>query len=49
MENKKKCPKCGTECYRNVFGELICPNCGNVKGITKIQDFSNKKIEDFMI
>ena len=36
---KKRCPHCGTECFKNYLGQLVCLNCGISPENTKIQDF----------
>ena len=48
MPKEKKCPKCGLNCYKNCLGLFMCPKCENIDENHKLDDFSKKKIEDYI-
>ncbi len=48
MPKGKKCPNCRLNCYKNNLGDWTCLKCGVIEGNHKLENFSDKKIEDYL-
>lgn len=42
---KKRCDICGAFCYRNRYGDIVCPNCGI---IVRQEQLPSKKKPDYV-